>query len=60
MDALDVEEVIAQLLVSDGYSNIEEIANASIDDLQKIEGFDEEIAEEIKNRAVEYINEDVE
>ena len=60
MDALDVEEVIAQLLVSDGYSNIEEIANASIDDLQKIEGFDEEIAEEIKNRAIEYINEDVE
>lgn len=60
MDALDVEEVIAQLLVSDGYSNIEEIANASVDDLQKIEGFDEEIAEEIKNRANEYIGNDAE
>ena len=60
MEALDVEEVIAQLLVSDGYSNIEEIANASIDDLQKIEGFDEEIAEEIKNRANEYIGNDAE
>ena len=58
MDALDVEEVIAQLLVSDGYSDIKEIADASIEDLQKIEGFDEEIAEEIKNRAIEYVEED--
>lgn len=57
MEALDVEEVIAQLLVADGYSSIEEIAEASIEDLQKIEGFDEDIASEIKNRANEFFEE---
>lgn len=54
-NALDVEEVIAQLLVADGYSSIEEIAGATIEGLQKIEGFDEDIAAEIKSRAEEYI-----
>ncbi len=58
MEALDVEEVIAQLLVVDGYGSIEEIAGADIDDLEKIEGFDEDIAAEIKNRAIEYLEED--
>lgn len=55
MSALDVEEVIAQLLIADGYSTIEELAGASIDNLQKIEGFDEDIATEIKNRAEEFL-----
>ncbi len=58
MEALDVEEVIAQLLVVDGYGSIEEIAEADIDDLEKIEGFDEDIATEIKNRAIEYLEDD--
>lgn len=58
-NALDVEEVIAQLLVADGYSSVEEIAGASVESLQKIEGFDEDIATEIKSRAEEYI-EDIE
>jgi N utilization substance protein A len=55
INALDVEEVIAQLLVADGYSTVEEIADASVESLQKIEGFDEDIATEIKNRAIEYV-----
>ena len=54
-NALDVEEVIAQLLVADGYSSVEEIAGASVESLQKIEGFDEDIATEIKSRAEEYV-----
>ena len=58
MEALDVEEVIAQLLVADGYSSIEEIAEASVEDLQKIEGFDEDVATEIRNRAIEYFEDD--
>ena len=57
MDALDVEEVIAQLLTADGYSSIEEIANADVEDLQKIEGFDEDVATELKSRAVEFVEE---
>ncbi|MDR1498809.1 MAG: transcription termination factor NusA [Rickettsiales bacterium] len=60
INALDVEEVIAQLLVADGYSTIEEIAEASVEELQRIEGFDEDIATEIKSRAVEYIEGDSE
>jgi N utilization substance protein A len=55
INALDVEEVIAQLLVADGYSTVEEIAEANVESLQKIEGFDEDIAAEIKNRAIEYV-----
>ena len=43
---------------SDGYSSIEEIAETSVEELQKIEGFDEDIATEIKNRAVEYLEDD--
>lgn len=57
MEALDVEEVIAQLLVVEGYSSVEEIAEAEIEELEKIEGFYEDIAKEIKERAIEYLEE---
>jgi N utilization substance protein A len=61
MNALDVEEVIAQLLIADGYFTIEELAGASVERLKRIEGFDEDIATEIKSRAEEYLeaNEDM-
>ena len=50
---LDVDEVIGQLLASYGYNTIREIAKASVETLANIEGFDEDIALEIKNRALE-------
>ena len=53
--ALDVEEIIAQLLVSSGYKSLKAIAKSEISSLMKIEYFDEGLAEEIKNRALEYI-----
>lgn len=53
--ALDVEDMIANLLAAEGFSSVEEIAEAEISELQSIEGFDEDIATEIKNRAVEYL-----
>ncbi|MCC2646427.1 MAG: transcription termination/antitermination protein NusA [Rickettsiaceae bacterium] len=56
MRHLDVEEVIAQLLTVEGFSSIEQIANVSADVLANIEGFDEELASELKNRAEQYIN----
>ena len=59
-NSLDVEEVIAQLLIADGYGSIEEIANATVEDLQKIEGFDEDIAAEIISRAEEYLEDEAE
>ncbi|MCE3254938.1 MAG: nusA [Rickettsiaceae bacterium] len=55
MEGLDVEDIIANLLASEGFSSIEQIAEAEISELQAIEGFDEDIATEIKNRAIEYL-----
>ena len=55
MEALDVDEMIAHLLIAEGFSNIDEIAAVSTDELAEIEGFDEDVATELKNRAVEYV-----
>jgi N utilization substance protein A len=52
--ALDVEEIIAQLLVSSGFKSLKAVASSEVSTLMKIEYFDEELAEEIKNRAIEY------
>jgi transcription termination/antitermination protein NusA len=55
IEALDVEDIIANLLAAEGFAAVEELATAEITELAAIEGFDEDIAEEIKNRAIEYI-----
>ena len=54
-ELLDVEDVIAQLLVTDGYTTIDSIASENIDNIEKIEGFDSELAKEILERAQNYI-----
>jgi len=46
-DLLDVEDVIAQLLVTEGYVSVESIATETSENLEKIEGFDTELANEI-------------
>ena len=51
VEALDVDDVIAHLLVTEGFSSVEEVAFVPIDDLLIIEGFDEELAEELRARA---------
>lgn len=51
VEALDVDEVIAHLLVTEGFSSIEQVAFVPVDDLTDIEGFDEEVAEELRERA---------
>jgi len=51
IDLLDVEDVIAQLLVTEGYVTIESIAAENLENLEKIEGFDSELANEILLRA---------
>ncbi|MCW8836619.1 MAG: transcription termination factor NusA [Rhodospirillales bacterium] len=55
IEALDVEDVIAHLLVTEGFTEIEEVAFVPLDDLASIEGFDEEVAEELRNRARVYL-----
>ena len=51
IDALDVDDVIAHLLVAEGFSSLEEIAYIETDELAEIEGFDADVAEELKERA---------
>jgi N utilization substance protein A len=55
MQALDVDEVVGQLLASEGFRSIEELAFAEPAELAAIEGFDEETAEEIRARAQNYL-----
>jgi N utilization substance protein A len=56
MHALDVDEMVAQLLASEGFSSVEELAYVELNELASIDGFDEETAGELQNRAVEYLN----
>ncbi len=53
MDALDVDEMVAQLLVSEGFASLEEVAYVEITELQVIDGFDEDTALELQTRARE-------
>ncbi len=55
MEALNVDEVVGQLLASEGFSSVEELALVDIRDLAGIEGFDEETASELQARAKEYL-----
>jgi N utilization substance protein A len=52
-EELDVDETLAQLLVAEGFGELEEVAYVPLDELASIEGFDEELAEELQSRATE-------
>ena len=51
MNKLDVDEDVAELLVSEGFTSLEEVAYVPIDELLSIDGFDEDIAKELRDRA---------
>src|SRR5471030_2714389 len=53
--SLDVDDVIAHLLVAEGYASVEEVAEAALEDLAGVEGFNEDIASELQRRAREFI-----
>ena len=55
MRALDADETLAQLLASEGFESVEEIAYVAPEDFIQIEGFDEDVADEIQARAREYL-----
>ncbi len=55
MEALDMDEMLAQLLASEGFTSVEELAYVDLSEIASIEGLDEEVAEEIQNRAREYL-----
>ncbi|WP_339932719.1 transcription termination factor NusA [uncultured Brevundimonas sp.] len=54
-DALDVDEVIAQLLVTEGFATVEDLAFVEAYEISEIEGFDEDTAEELQARAADYL-----
>lgn len=51
MEKLDVDEDVAELLVSEGFTSLEEVAYVPLEEMQAIEDFDDEIAEELQRRA---------
>jgi N utilization substance protein A len=55
MDALDVDEMVGQVLASEGFTSVEEVAYVESDEIASIDGFDEDTAEEIQMRAREYL-----
>jgi N utilization substance protein A len=52
-EELDVDETLSQLLVAEGFSELEEVAYIEISELSNIDGFDDELAAELQNRALE-------
>jgi N utilization substance protein A len=53
--ALDVDEMIAQLLVMEGFNALEEVAETPLEELEAIDGFDAELASEIQSRAAKFL-----
>ncbi len=55
VETLNVDEVIGQLLASEGFNSVEELAMVDVKEIAGIEGFDEDTAAELQNRASEYL-----
>ena len=55
MEALDVDEMVGQVLASEGFTTVEEVAYVDAGEISSIDGFDEDTATEIQNRAREYL-----
>ena len=55
MEALNIDDVIAHLLVAEGFASVEDIAETPVDELAQIQGFDENIAAELINRSIEFV-----
>mgnify|MGYP006191584623 CR=1 FL=1 len=56
MEALDVDEMVGQVLASEGFAAVEELAYVELDEIASIDGFDEDTAQEIQTRAREYLD----
>ena len=55
MHALDIDDMMAHILIQEGFAKVEDIAYISLNELAEIEGFDEALAEELQNRAKAYL-----
>jgi N utilization substance protein A len=55
IESLEIDEMMAQLLVLEGFSSIKEIDGSPLEEITKIDGFDADTAKELKERAKEYL-----
>ncbi len=55
MEALDVDEMVGQVLASEGFAAVEELAYVELDEIASIDGFDDDTASELQTRAREYL-----
>lgn len=55
MQALDIDDMMARILIQEGFAKVEEIAYIGLEELANIEGFDDALAEELQNRAKAYL-----
>ncbi len=58
IEALNIDDVIAHLLVAEGFISVEDIAETPVDELATIQGFDADIAAELQNRALQFVQEE--
>ena len=56
MEALNVDEMVGQVLASEGFSQVEEVAYVDLDEIASIDGFDEDTAQELQTRAREHLD----
>ncbi len=56
MESLDIDDVIAHLLIAEGFVMVEDVAETPVEELASIQGFDEDIAGELSRRAIEFID----
>jgi len=56
MQALNVDEIVGQVLASEGFTSVEEVAYVDADEISSIDGFDEDTAREIQSRARDYLD----
>ena len=55
IEALDIDEMIVQLLIAEGFSSVREISETPVEEMMEIEGFDEDIGQELINRAIAWV-----
>lgn len=56
MEALDVDDTLAHLLVAEGFTEVEEVAYVELEELLAVEGFDEDLASELQRRANDFLD----
>lgn len=56
MESLDIDESMSQVLISEGFETVEDILDIPHEELSEVEGFDEEVAKELQQRAISYID----